>query len=65
VYADYVTGRVWALDVGTGTHEDVTDASGLISTFGVLEDGELIVAGYESNGTPTALYRIEQVEVAP
>jgi glucose/arabinose dehydrogenase len=66
VYADYGTGRVWALTYGPPATNQLLEAAGMaISTFGVAENGELFIAGYQSNGTPTALYRIEQTEVTP
>jgi glucose/arabinose dehydrogenase len=60
IYADYVSGRVWALNTSRFTSELLTNSGMFISTFGVLEDGELIVAGYFADGTPSGLYRIEE-----
>jgi glucose/arabinose dehydrogenase len=65
VYADYISGRIWALDVATAKNELLKDSAMYISTFGVAQDGELLVAGYFADGTPTALYRMVQNEVAP
>ncbi len=66
VYADYGSGRVWALTYGAPPVNVELKAAGFaISTFGVAENGELFVAEYQSNGTPTSLFRIVQTEVTP
>ncbi len=66
VYADYITGIVWALKNGSPAESEVLKDTGhFISTFGVAENGELLVAAYFGDGTPSALYRIEQTEVQP
>jgi glucose/arabinose dehydrogenase len=66
VYADFVLGTVWALSYGASVkNETIKDTSMFISTFGIAENGELFVAEYFADGTPTSLYRIEQTEVTP
>lgn len=64
VFADYVTGRMWALsyDGATATAEDLLDAPFLISSFGRGEDGEVYALRYSSSGA-TRIYRISQKEV--
>ncbi|HEX5132567.1 MAG TPA: PQQ-dependent sugar dehydrogenase [Candidatus Krumholzibacteria bacterium] len=64
VYADFVTGIVWALKSGAPVETDVLrDTSLFIPTFGVDEDGELLLAAYFATGDPSKLYRIEEIEV--
>ncbi len=50
IYADYASGRIWALTTGGGptTNELLVDAPFLISSFGVDENNELILANYLS-----------------
>jgi glucose/arabinose dehydrogenase len=57
VYADYNSGRVWALawDGVTATNEDVVDAAFAISSFGVDEAGELYLLQYAASAK---IYRI-------
>jgi len=65
VYADYGSGRIWALTydgVNPATNEDIVDAPFLISTFGVDKDNELYVMRYGGTGQ---IHRIEQTEVTP
>jgi hypothetical protein len=65
VYADYMSGRIWALDLAAAKNKLVKSSGRYISTFGVAQDGELLVAGYLADGTPTTLYRMVQNEVTP
>jgi glucose/arabinose dehydrogenase len=66
VYADYITGRVWALTTAAPPAAELLEDTGhFIPTLGIAEDGELFFPGYFSNGTPTRLYRITQTEVQP
>ena len=66
VYADFTFGTVWALAYGASvTNETLKDTGLFISTFGVAENGELLIAGYYADGTPTSLYLIQQTEVNP
>ncbi len=66
VYADYVVGTIWALKNGLPAQTEVLlDTSHFISTFGVDEDGELLVAAYFAAGDPSKIYRITQTEVQP
>ncbi len=56
VYADFITRHVWALsyDGTTASNEFLVDAPNGISSFGVAEDGELFLCGYD-NSAPTKL----------
>ncbi len=66
VYADYVVGTIWALKNGLPAQTEVLlDTSHFISTFGVDEDGELLVAAYFAAGDPSKIYLITQTEVQP
>jgi glucose/arabinose dehydrogenase len=66
VYADFTLGTVWALAHGASvTNETLKDTGLFISTFGVAENGELLIAGYYADGTPTSLYLIQQTGVNP
>src|SRR5690554_4109737 len=50
IYADYVTGRIWTLDVnngGTPTNEPLLRADFPVSSFGVDQDNELFVCGFD------------------
>jgi glucose/arabinose dehydrogenase len=56
VYADYGSGRVWALSIDPAvSNEDVVDAPFPISSFGVDEAGELYVLQYSATGK---IYRV-------
>lgn len=66
IFADYISARVWALSPGAPAAAELLDdldPGHFIPTFGVAEDGELFLADYRADGTPTKLQRI--VEVAP
>jgi glucose/arabinose dehydrogenase len=67
VYADYGSGRIWALAAGTSpsSTELLKNSGFAVSTFGVDENGELLVAEYHTNGTPTSIYRIVEVPEPP
>ena len=56
VYADHLSRHVWALsyDGTTATNELLVNASTGISSFGVAEDGEIFLCGYD-NSAPTKL----------
>jgi len=57
VYADHLTRHVWALSYNgtTATNEVLIDAApNRVSAFGVAEDGELFLCGYNGGG-PTKL----------
>jgi len=66
IYADYVTGVVWALTydgVGPAQNEELIDSNLNFSTFGVGADGELYAVHLSTAGV---LYRLEEVvEPAP
>jgi hypothetical protein len=50
VYADHLTRHVWALsyDDSVATNEFLVDAPNRVSAFGVAEDGELFLCGYNA-----------------
>jgi len=52
VYADYLSRHVWALryDGMTTTNEFLLDAPSGVSSFGVAENGELLLCGFSSTG---------------
>lgn len=52
VYADHLTRHVWALsyDGTTAVNEFLVDAPDRVSAFGVAEDGELFLCGYNAAG---------------
>lgn len=58
IYADFDTGRIWALNLNTKENTELADTNQFISTFGVGENGELYVATYFADGQPSGLYRI-------
>lgn len=51
VYADFVSGRIWALtyENGQAENEDLFDTNLNISSFGIDEDGELYVLAFDGN----------------
>lgn len=46
IFGDFVTGRIWALDLKTETAEELLSSGMNISTFGRNEKGEIFVADY-------------------
>jgi len=65
IYADYGTGRVWALTMAgsqVSAGALLTDAPFAISTFGTGDDDELYVMQYSPSGS---IHRILQAEVTP
>jgi glucose/arabinose dehydrogenase len=63
IYADYGSGRVWALTYDGTTATDnflVDDAAFALSTFGTGSDGELYAMQYSATGR---IHRIQQTEV--
>ena len=59
VYADYVTGKIWALWYENGQitrHEEIADTTHAIVTFGEAADGELYYLHYA--GPNTTLHRL-------
>ena len=60
VYADYGSGRIWALRVEDGKTENrlVVDAGILISSFGCDEAGELFICAHDPSNGPTKIYRL-------
>ncbi|MEQ9441897.1 MAG: PQQ-dependent sugar dehydrogenase [Cyclobacteriaceae bacterium] len=58
IYADYASGRVWALDntnSGSPMNTELMDASFAISSFGVNADNELFLCGFDGK-----IYRIQE-----
>ncbi len=68
VYGDYVTGRLWALEIdaatGDTTNTELLDTDLLISSFGVDEDGELYVLNYIGPDGEGEVYRVRSAPVA-
>ena len=60
VYADYGTGRVWALslDGGEANNRLLVDTDLMISSFGVDEADELYICAHDFRGEPTKLYKL-------
>ncbi len=60
VYADYETGKIWALWYANGQiskHEEIADTAFKIVTFGQGEDGDLLFIHYAPEGTVHRLIR--------
>lgn len=60
VYADYETGKIWALWYANGQitrHEEIADTAFKIVTFGQGEDGDLLFVHYAPEGTVHRLIR--------
>lgn len=60
VYADYGSGRVWALryEDGEVTNRLLADTDLMISTFGVDESNELYICAHDYRGEPTRIYKL-------
>jgi len=60
VYADYGTGRVWALRYqdGEATNRLVVDTDLMISSFGVDEANELYICSHDYRGEPTKIFKL-------
>ncbi|HXV13664.1 MAG TPA: PQQ-dependent sugar dehydrogenase [Candidatus Krumholzibacteria bacterium] len=60
VYADYGTGRVWALRVENGEPENrlLVDTDLMISSFGVDEADELYICAHDYRGEPTKIFKL-------
>jgi glucose/arabinose dehydrogenase len=60
VYADYGTGRVWALRVenGKAVNRLLVDTDLLISSFGVDADGELYLCAHDPSNGYTKIHRL-------
>jgi hypothetical protein len=67
VYADYISAHVWALtyDGAVATNEFLVDVPANVSSFGVGQNGELFVCGYDDGGIATKIYRLRHVPVVP
>ena len=61
VYADYGSGRVWALRMenGKAVNRLLVESGLLISTFGVDENDELYICAHNPGNEPTRIYRLE------
>jgi glucose/arabinose dehydrogenase len=49
VYADHLTRHIWALSYADTTNEFLADAPNRVSSFGVAENGELFICGYNNS----------------
>ncbi len=60
VYADYGTGRVWALRDGGGEAENrlLVDTDLMISSFGVDDADELYICAHDYRGEPTKIFKL-------
>jgi len=60
VYADYGSGRVWALRMtnGRAVNRLLVDTDIFISTFGVDENDELYLCAHDAGNEPTKIYRL-------
>jgi glucose/arabinose dehydrogenase len=60
VYADYGSGRIWALRVENGAAENrlLVDTDILISSFGCDQAGELLICAHNPGNDPTQIYRL-------
>ncbi|HET6350279.1 MAG TPA: PQQ-dependent sugar dehydrogenase [Candidatus Krumholzibacteria bacterium] len=58
VFGDFTLGRIWALDLFTHEPTAPVNTGQFISTFGVAQNGELLVATYFADGSPSALYHL-------
>ncbi|HEX6791720.1 MAG TPA: PQQ-dependent sugar dehydrogenase [Candidatus Krumholzibacteria bacterium] len=61
VYADYGSGKVWALRMenGKSVNRLLVESGLLISTFGVDENDELYLCAHNPGNEPTKIYRLE------
>jgi len=58
IYGDYETGKIWALwhdDTKITRHEEIADTPHKISTFGRLDDGEIVFAHW---GRPGSIHHL-------
>ena len=60
VYADYGSGRIWALRRNDGRVDNrlLVDSDLMISTFGVDEADELYICAHDFRGEPTKIYKL-------
>jgi glucose/arabinose dehydrogenase len=60
VYADYGSGKVWALRMQNNRPENrlLVDADFFISSFGVDENDELLICAHDPSNSPTKIYRL-------
>jgi len=52
IYADFVSGRIWALDISdleNPVNTEIFDADFRISSFGVDAENEIYVTGFDGN----------------
>ncbi len=64
IYADYVSGRIWALyyDGQRAQNRELVDTDIFISSFGVDADGELLLCEHNPGGETTHIYRLTKTE---
>lgn len=63
IYGDFISGRVWALDIDSSSNELLFKAEGInISSFGLDRNGEIYFSGY---GTSSKIYKISGEDVDP
>jgi hypothetical protein len=65
IYADFGSGRVWAIDydgVNPAVNTQLVDAPFLVSSFGLDENGELYVLQYAAGG---GIHRLFQMAASP
>lgn len=61
IYADFITSRIWALEFNNDTaigNDLIADESFGVSAFGLDEDGELLISGYDGS-----IYQLVQTSV--
>jgi glucose/arabinose dehydrogenase len=60
VYADYGSGRIWALQVRDGEAENrlLVDSDLFISSFGCDANGEILICSHNPGNSPTRIYRL-------
>ena len=60
IYADYGTGRIWALRQQDGQAENrlLVDTDLMISSFGVDEADELYICAHDFRGEPTQIFKL-------
>ncbi|OZV70606.1 glucose dehydrogenase [Winogradskyella aurantia] len=66
IFADYVSGRVWALDYNSttqvATRTLLFDTPGFVSTFGLDENGEIYFSSY---GSTAQIFKLKDGTTAP
>jgi len=63
IYADFNEGTIWSLSAsGANDNQELLPGAHFISTFGVDQANDLLVAGYFGNASPSKLWRIRELE---